>query len=295
MNPKSEIRNPKEVRISNSEKAASFGFRDSAFFRDSGFGIRIFLVLALLLAGCATPRTGANRPFQFEHDTFAFANELEWDYTFNPATGKMDHRPRQPEPEFAQRCFPVVITARKFFYHARFDPALPRATTNEYRRLAKSVVSRSQRVPSPEAKKAVIPGYDGLFAFSRDYEAPLKAACGGKWQSYVQRGNWRMIFPFSRSGQKAAANQLLAGITSERAPIVHIVTFPSLAMNHVMLLYEAEETGAEIRFRAYDPNTPGQPAEVIFDRSKRSFVLPRTAYFQGGPVNVYEIYRDWRH
>jgi len=249
----------------------------------------------MLLAGCVTQRAGAGRPFVFGQDSFAFANELEWAYGFNPATGKMDHSPRQPPPQFAQRCFPVTITARKFYYHARFDPASPRQATIDYRQLVKAVTARSERAPSPETRKVVIPGYENLFAFSHDHEALLKAACGGKWQSYVQRGNWRMIFPFSRSGQQDAADQLMAGIKAERGPIIHIVTFPSLAMNHVLLLYEATAAAAEIRFRAYDPNTPGQPAEIIFDRARRTFTIQQNAYFQGGPVNVYEIYRDCCH
>lgn len=297
--PNSEIRRPKEIRRPNSEKAAAFGFRISGFLRTSDFGFRVLpllcLLAVLLLTGCATPRTSAGRPFHFPRDSFAFANELEWDYTFNPATGKMNHRPRQPKPQFAQRCFPVVLTARKFYYHARFDPALPRCGANEYQRLVREVVARSQRVPSPEAKRVVIPGYQGLFDFSRDHEALLKSACGGKWRSYVQRGNWRMIFPFSRAGQEAAARQLSAGVERQQAPIIHLVTFPSLALNHVMLLYAVEDTGTELRFLAYDPNTPGQPARLIFHRATRAFELPRNAYFQGGPVNVYEIYRDGCH
>ena len=43
-NPKSEIRNPKEIRSPKSEQsgAQSFGFRISDFFRVSGFGFRIY-------------------------------------------------------------------------------------------------------------------------------------------------------------------------------------------------------------------------------------------------------------
>ncbi len=50
-NPKSEIRNPKEIRSPKpEERPGSFGFRISAFFRISGFGFRISCcALALLI------------------------------------------------------------------------------------------------------------------------------------------------------------------------------------------------------------------------------------------------------
>ncbi|MBC8096052.1 MAG: hypothetical protein H7Y43_09585, partial [Akkermansiaceae bacterium] len=42
------------------------------------------LLLALLLAGCAArkPFVGA-RPFDFQRDTFSYANLLVWDYHFD--------------------------------------------------------------------------------------------------------------------------------------------------------------------------------------------------------------------
>jgi hypothetical protein len=43
LNPNSEGRNPKEGRIPNAEaKLGQFGFRVSAFFRPSDFGLRVW-------------------------------------------------------------------------------------------------------------------------------------------------------------------------------------------------------------------------------------------------------------
>ena len=58
------------------------------------------------------------RPFDFSRDRFAFANELVWHYELNPATGRMDFRPREPRPHYTHRCFVMARAARQFLYHA---------------------------------------------------------------------------------------------------------------------------------------------------------------------------------
>ena len=88
------------------------------------------------------------RRFEFERDTFAFANELVWEYRCDPATQKMISRRNEPPPTYAHRCFVMVRSARQFFYHARFEPA-PVADEQTYRRLIREVVSRSPRRPAP--------------------------------------------------------------------------------------------------------------------------------------------------
>jgi len=254
-----------------------------------------FLCLLALgwLAGCATgPRHGAGpaQTFVFGRDSFAFPNELEWEYTYDSTSGKMRHHPRQPAPAFAQRCFPVIASARKFLYHACFAPALPRLSAAEYQRKTSEVLARSPTRPSPETKRIVIPGYAGLCDFSRENELRLKTAIGGKWQSYVQRGNWRMLFPFTRRGQQRVAEKLREKVARHQAPIIHLFTFPALTINHALLLYAVAADEKEIRFAAYDPNDPAKPAEISFDRTTRTFQFPRNGYFAGGTVKVYEIY-----
>jgi hypothetical protein len=57
------------------------------------------MLLALVLTvGCASrPRPIAGRPaFDFARDTFAYPNELVWEYSFDDATGKRTTRRREP-------------------------------------------------------------------------------------------------------------------------------------------------------------------------------------------------------
>src|SRR5437867_3181176 len=78
---------------------SSFVTRHSSFLLGSSL---------LLLCGCATPPQPAapvpTRHFDFQRDTFAYANELRWEYR-NDADGKWTTRWRDPKPAYSQHCF----------------------------------------------------------------------------------------------------------------------------------------------------------------------------------------------
>lgn len=234
------------------------------------------------------------RRFEFERDSFAFANELHWEYHFDTTSGKTTFRKHESKPDYALRCFVLIRTARQFLYHARFDeqPAGD-ASEQTWRRRIKEVVSRNPRVPCQPGDEVQFPGYANLRQFSRTHEALLKAECGGAWRSYVLRSHWRMIFPISRTHQARTAAQLLTEIRHGRSPIVHLVRFPKLTINHGMLLFEAMETKRGAVFLAYDPNDPAKPSEITFDATTKTFSLPANRYWIGGALDVIEIYRDW--
>ncbi len=247
-----------------------------------------------LLCGCAQSpwRSGPHlRPFVFGTDTFAYPNELEWVYGFDTA-GKWRGEQRKPAPDYTLHCFVVVRDARQFFYHARFDPRLPRVNTQTYIASVNQVLQRDRFTPSPEAARVVIPGYANLHEFSRYWEALLKFAGGGAWQSFLQRGNWRMVFPFTRMHQEHTARELLAAVVANRLPIVHAVTFPERTLDHAVLIYAGRSTSTGIDFDVYDPNDARQSITLRFDAATRTFQFPRTRYFYGGAVDVYEVYKN---
>src|SRR5436190_10764025 len=163
----------------------------------------LIVLAGLWLAGCASspPSAAASRHFIFEQDTFAYANGLVWEYYFDER-GKWTHRSREPKSDYTHHCFVVARSAKQFFLNARFNPALPKADSTTYRSRIREVVSASPRKRLPEEKRIVIPGYANLRAFSEGQEELLQAQCGGAWQSYFQRGHWRMIWPFSRTHQR---------------------------------------------------------------------------------------------
>lgn len=231
-------------------------------------------------------------PFQFERDTFTFANELVWQYRLDPVTGQMVTSPSDPPPSYSHRCFVLVRTARQFFYHARFEPAQKLADDATYRRLIRSVVARSPRAPSADSDRIVFPGFDCLRAFSQARTALLKENCGGPLQSYFLRSHWRMVFPVWRAHQEGVFQQLMRALQT-RPPIVHLFRFPHVTINHGIILFRCTESDEAVEFEAYDPNITEHPVKLIYKRAERTFYFPPAIYWAGGPLQVIEIYWGW--
>lgn len=258
------------------------------------FWVTPLLVLLIGASGCSTAcqNQKTERRFDFNRDAFAYQNGLVWEYGYD-AQGKWRSHKRVPSPDYSQHCFVVARSARQFFQNARFEPTQPPADEQTYRRLIRAVESKDPKTTVCDSERVVIPGYPGLRAFSAAHERILKEECGGAWQSYVQRGNWRMIFPFSRHQQAQVAEQLLRELEQGRPPVIHLVRFPQLTINHAVLVFDAQENGAHVDFTIYDPNDSSKPGRLTFDRRQNTFFLPANNYFPGGKVNAYEIYRSW--
>ncbi len=258
----------------------------------------IIFFLAALASGCASAgirQTAAGgRDFNFAEDTFAYVNELDWEYRNDPATGQMVRSQNLTRPEFVHRCFAVSHMARKFFQYAQFDPSSPMADEAFYRKAVAEVVSRSP-AEAERLGKVVIPGYANLHSFSREHEKMLKEASGSPLHSYFQLSNWRMVFPFSRDHQQATALKLQAELAMHQPPIVHLIRFdpfPVTMIDHVVVIVAAEQTPTETRFSVYDPNNSNTLVPLTFDHASRTFIFPATNYFNDGPINLYEIYGD---
>ena len=233
------------------------------------------------------------RGFVFEHDTFAFPNELVWGYQFDPATGNRTLCRKNPPATYAHHCFVLARSVRQFFYHARFAPTEPAVEDAAYHHLVRQVMARNPRKPCASNRRIVFPGYDCLRVFSKAREKVLKGACGGAWQSYFLRSHWRMILPVFRWQEAWIAPRLAKAVRDGRVPIVHLVRFPQLTINHGIVLYEVAETEIGLRFTAYDPNKPDEPSVLRYDAAKRTFFLDPNLYWHGGRVDVFQIYHNW--
>ena len=252
-------------------------------------------IITLGSVGCDFRMAGAAAPFDFPRDTFAFANETKWSYRVDPSSGRQVIMTRSPAPGYVLRCFPLVRAARQFARYARFDPVRPVPGDAECRRLVRRVLSRRSGAETPPSEPVVIPGFAGLRQFSAAHGAILKSECGSAWQSYLQRGNWRMVFPFLRRHQEREAGKLLDRLGGGGLPIVHLVRFPQLTINHGLLLFRGGRTAAGMEFQAYDPNLPAGAVTLSYDDDSRTFRLPPVPYFAGGRVDVYEIYQGWMY
>ena len=238
-----------------------------------------------------TAAASPGRAFDFYADTFSYTNELVWEYQFDPRTGKASTRKNEPPPGYAHHCFVVVRSARQFFLHGAFLPERQAMETSGYQEIIRLITGRSACRPSAPADRIAIPGFASLRQFSAAYADLLRRNCGGAWQSYVQRGNWRMILPFTRRGQARMVADLQKALAAGRLPIIHVVTFPRLTINHALLIFGVSTGSAGLEFHCYDPNNCDKPLILVYDQAGRTFIFPRTHYFPGGRVNVYETYR----
>jgi len=230
------------------------------------------------------------RAFRHPADTFAFKNDTLWSYSRDPVTGRQVHLRRDPPPEYHLRCFVMARSAKQFFAHARFDSSAAPLSPAEYARRLQQVVRRNPRSQSPEAERIQFPGFPDLRRFSAAFPDLCRAELGGAWQSYVQRGHWRMIFPYTRGGQLREAKRLRTSVEADRAPVVHVFRFPALTINHALVAFALEEFRTEWRFLTYDPNVPDEVLPLVFRRQERQFSLPPNLYFIGGRVEAYEVY-----
>lgn len=249
----------------------------------------------MLCSSMSLPANSVARPptvharFSFERDSFAFRNELYWEYRFDPQTGQTVTVRQDPPPTYAHHCFVMVRSARQFLFHARFDPEQPRLS--DYGPLIRQVVRRSAWRSSSVQDRVVIPGYASLRELSVDREPELKASCGGSWQSYFLRSHWRMVMPISRRYQAATARRLTEVVQTGRPPIVHVFRFPQLTINHGLLVFGCSETAGGIDFQVYDPNIPGRATVLHYSHDTREFNLPATHYWPGGRLNVLHVYQ----
>jgi hypothetical protein len=232
------------------------------------------------------------RAFDFERDTFAYPHELVWQYHFDDA-GRMSVSKSDPAPTYYHRCFVLVCATRQFFYHARFDAELPQADTATYEKLIHQVVQRNVRQKCAENERIVIPGFDGLRAFSRVHEPLLKAGCGAAWESYFLRSHWRMIFPTPLWYRKWMISKIKDSLPKRELTLVHLFRFPRITINHGISLYRFTESEQKIDFEGYDPNIPEHPVHLIFDKQSQQFTFAANRYWGGGELKVFEIYADW--
>lgn len=247
---------------------------------------RLFL-LAVVVSGCASVapmdvavrRPSAPDTLRFGVDTFAFANESR---TNNP--GKPDL--------YANYCFVMARAVTQFQRFARFDEAAPRVAREEYVARVKLVVAHPPwEEPWPADDRIVIPGYASLFEFSRAQEAAVKAGLVGRFWTLVHWTNWRVAFPFPRWQQERVAREALVELGAGRSVQLLVTNFPTWELNHTVVAYAyALDAAGNVLFTVYDPNDPGEPGRVTFDRAERRFEASRLYDTHPGPIRAFRMY-----
>jgi hypothetical protein len=233
-------------------------------------------------------RVAIGRDFDPARDGFAFANETVLAYGIDEA-GRLHMESKEESPAFAHRCICMVRGAMQFWKFARFDPASPKLSADEYRLRLR----RLFRVPAwfgarAAEKRIVFPGYADLWSFSKAQQHLVQEEIGAWLPTYLRVGNWRMPSPLVRLFQGTTARALTRTVPAQPQAIF-LTKFPS--MNHAVLVYSAQVLpDGRTRYQVYDPNYPGKPARLDYLPKRALFDFEKRFYWPGGEVRAFRIY-----
>jgi hypothetical protein len=73
--------------------------------------------------------------------------------------------------------------------------------------------------------------------------------------------------------------------------ILWVYRFPSLKMNHVVVVYSGTHDDSGYHYHVYDPNYRDRFSHLDYDPKTRTFSFQKVYFFKGGPVTVRSIYR----
>jgi hypothetical protein len=243
-------------------------------------------VLVVLVVGCTSAPTldvalrtpTATPAIRFGVDTFAFVNENRVKYRGKPEL-------------YANWCFVMARAVTQFHRFARFDPATPSVTADEYIERVRQVTARPPWHPAlPRDARVVIPGYASLHELSQAQERAVKAGLTGRIASWFHWTNWRVVYPMPRAQQEAVARETLAELQAGR-PVQWLITnLPTIDLNHTVLVYDYRADGSAIEFSVYDPNDKAVPGTVRFDVTERRFWATRLYDARVGPIRAFRMY-----
>jgi hypothetical protein len=244
-------------------------------------------VFACVLAACSATAAWC-KTFDFQTDTFAFANQTYFDYKPIADSQTQISRRHGPPPDFSRHCFQMCRAVLQFFQFAEFRPDLPKVSESDYQTIIRRVSGISAWSSGPR-DKVVVPGYQDLHSFSLGQTVLLQKNLGLWWPAYWRLGNWRIVLPVPRSGQEHIAQWLQNQLDHNRIRAVYITRFRPI--NHCLIVYHytAGQNG-DIVFDVYDANQPGKLVHLSYRASDRSFYLDKTWYYRDGLVNVLHLY-----
>ena len=246
---------------------------------------RIFLFICAI--GVSSP-TAWPKAFNFQTDTFAFANQTYFDY--KPASDRevKISRRKGSVPDYSRHCYQLCRAVLQFYRFAEFRPDLPKVSESDYTRIVRRLSKIAAWSSGPEAK-VIVPGYEDLHSFSLGQTLTLQKNMGLWWPAFWRPGNWRIVFPVPRSGQERLANWLRGETDAGRIRAVHITRLKPI--NHCLVVYHCtpEENG-NLVFDVYDANQPMKLVHLTYRASDRSFYLDKTWYYNRRLVTVLRLY-----
>ena len=251
----------------------------------------ILLLLPVALSAYEPPTSPAPRPFRYDTDTFSFANETVWNYVNGSVQSESSHASAQKR-DYTRRCFVVTRAAVQFWKFARFEPTSAPLSHDELAARIRDVTARSVWLPPlPLGQRIVFPGYASLRAISAADPSVFQANIGLGWPVYFRAGNMPIVAPVYRETEARLNDEILHDLQLDYPTIVWLYNFPSLSINHVVVVIGARRVHDQVHYQVYDPNYTDGPKRLDYTVSTRTFSYQPTFYFKGGNVDARAIYR----
>lgn len=257
--------------------------------------MRLLIAFSLLAiaAGCTAvkPTAGAGRPFDFQRDTFAYANELVFHNPDDPHAAETNSPNR--EHSYTRRCFIMAAGVVQFWKHARFEPQATPVSPNELARRIRQVRDLATWWPSePPEKRVVFPGFAGLHDLSAREGRLLRANMGAGWTTYFHLRKFPMPFEPTPEFEARLCDDLQDCLRQGHPMVLWLYNFPDVNINHAVTVFEETERPRPdtFAFHVYDPNYTDGPRTLLYDTVTRIFSYGSTFYFPGGPVHARPMY-----
>jgi hypothetical protein len=253
----------------------------------------VFLALVSLLSGegraYEPPVIAALRPLEYPGDTFAFKNETVWNYVGGSVQPDEDTAHVR---EYTRRCFVLSRAIVQFWKFARFDPAATPLPADQLARRIRQVAERSVWLPALAPRdRIVIPGYHDLHEASAKMRYVFQANIGRGWPIYFRPGNGVIAMWVTRALEDRLNGEIYHDLQMNTPTILWVYRFPSLKMNHVVVVYSGTHDAGGYHYQVYDPNYRDRFSHLDYDPATRTFRFQPVYFFKGGPVTVRAIYR----
>jgi hypothetical protein len=250
----------------------------------------LLLALTAPLLAYDPPATKAPRPLSYPDDTFAFKNETVWNYVNGVPVPEAADSKR--EHQYDERCFVLSRSIVQFWKFARFDPSQQPLDAAGLAARIREVTERSVWLPALSAQeRIVIPGYHNLHAASAAMPGVFQANLGLGWPFYFRVGNGVIIVWVSRHMEAALNEEIWHDLQMNTPSILWVYRFPSLKLNHVIVVYSGTHDATGYHYHVYDPNYCDRFSHFDYHPATRTFAFQPVYYFKGGPVTARSIYR----
>lgn len=254
-------------------------------------GLLISLLVLPALRAYEPPVAPAARPFDFAADTFSFANETVWNYVDGSVQSESSRAPDHKR-DYTRRCFVMTRAAVQFWKFARFDPKAAPLPPGPLAARIREVTERSVwLLPLPAKERIVFPGYHNLREISAANAGLFQANIGLGWPIYFRAGMMPIIAPVYREIEAQLNGEIFHDLQMNYPTNVWLYNFPSLNMNHAVVVFSGRRDRDRFTYRVYDPNYSDGPRKLEYDAASRTFSYQPTFYFKGGPVSARAVYR----